>query len=310
MNLDELQSVQAKERQSSDLQHLRPSFYEEVGEFIEELRAERSKAVESAEDPFSKPAVGRLTNDIETATATVEAIYERRIGKVVKKASIAAADMPVEADGLTSEEQVLFETLVESIESNRENVLDVLSGKPESGGSRGEDQGDVVGDDSQAPDESIIRNADANSADPPERPAAADLMGTTDENATNVEDQDGSPTSVESDSPEGSSDVDPGKTPRSGTPEVDEVADETGDETEIETGDETEDETDGETARGSDGRSDSSDVPRTTVRITADVGRVVGTDDRDYHLGTDDVVTLPDPNAEVLLEKDAAKRID
>ena len=30
MNLDELQSVQARERQSSDLQHLRSSFYREV----------------------------------------------------------------------------------------------------------------------------------------------------------------------------------------------------------------------------------------------------------------------------------------
>jgi len=50
-------------------------------------------------------------------------------------------------------------------------------------------------------------------------------------------------------------------------------------------------------------------MPRTTVRITADVGEIVGADDRDYDLGTEDVVTLPEPNADVLVEKDAAERL-
>jgi len=128
MNLDELQSVQARERQSSDLQHLRSSFYQEVGEFIRERNEERARAVEDADDPFSEPEVRRLTDDIETAEGTVEAIYERRVGKVVKKASIAAAGMPVEDDGLTSEESALFESLVARIEDNRERVLSVLDG--------------------------------------------------------------------------------------------------------------------------------------------------------------------------------------
>jgi DNA replication factor GINS len=51
-------------------------------------------------------------------------------------------------------------------------------------------------------------------------------------------------------------------------------------------------------------------IPRTTVRITADVGEIVGADDRDYDLGSEDVVTLPSPNADVLVEKDAAERLD
>jgi hypothetical protein len=34
MNLDELQSIQSKERQKDSLQNLRPSFYREVGEYI------------------------------------------------------------------------------------------------------------------------------------------------------------------------------------------------------------------------------------------------------------------------------------
>ncbi|PSQ33050.1 hypothetical protein BRD11_05870, partial [Halobacteriales archaeon SW_12_69_24] len=60
----------------------------------------------------------------------------------------------------------------------------------------------------------------------------------------------------------------------------------------------------GATARGVPG------VPRTTVRITAEVGEVVGADDRDYDLSPEDVVTLPEPNAEVLLDNDAAERLE
>ncbi|MEF8777702.1 MAG: hypothetical protein V5A36_02190, partial [Natronomonas sp.] len=52
------------------------------------------------------------------------------------------------------------------------------------------------------------------------------------------------------------------------------------------------------------------EIPRTTVRITSDIGEIVGADDRDYDLGNEDVVTLPSPNADVLVEKDAAERLE
>ena len=58
------------------------------------------------------------------------------------------------------------------------------------------------------------------------------------------------------------------------------------------------------------GGADAPAIPRTTVRITADVGEVVGADDRDYDLSPADVVTLPAPNAEVLLDNDAAERLE
>ena len=51
-------------------------------------------------------------------------------------------------------------------------------------------------------------------------------------------------------------------------------------------------------------------MPRTTVRITDEVGQVVGADDRDYDLGAEDVVTLPEPNADVLVDKDAAEPLE
>jgi DNA replication factor GINS len=49
---------------------------------------------------------------------------------------------------------------------------------------------------------------------------------------------------------------------------------------------------------------------RTAVRITRDVGEVLGVDDSTYDLADGDVVTLPTTNAEPLLERDAARRIE
>lgn len=341
MNLDELQSVQARERQSSDLQHLRSSFYQEVGEFIRERNEERARAVEDADDPFSEPEVRRLTDDIETAEGTVEAIYERRVGKVVKKASIAAAGMPVEDDGLTSEESALFESLVARIEDNRERVLSVLDGDAPSVSCSVEDaapdaSGGVASEENAA-------NRSATGAEPPEpgdalsEPgddptdtegvSAADLMGTasTPDGETagdpggSAEDPLSTPSDVGADAPSVEA-VPPESTPP-------EMAPEPGSESPSDSSEPGHPERDGgptaetqaptaPSSGGSVDRSGSQDtaddipgMPRTTVRITADVGQIVGADDRDYDLGTEDVVTLPEPNADVLVEKNAAERL-
>ena len=320
MNLDELQSVQARERQSSDLQHLRSSFYQEVGEFIGELNEERASAVEDADDPFSEPEVRRLTDDIETAEGTVEAIYERRVGKVVKKASIAAAGMPVEDEGLTAEESALFESLVARIEDNRDRVLSVLDGDAPSvscsvEGTAPDDSG--VASDGGAADRSGSEAAPPDSGKAPDGAAgvsAADLMGTApptdaetaaapEESPPTTPDGRGDSPGVEAVPPESSPpepESEPGDDPGSGDAarDGDSMADVSPSAEPLA----------GESADRS-GAGDVPGMPRTTVRITADVGEIVGADDRDYDLGTEDVVTLPEPNAEVLVEKDAAERL-
>jgi len=50
-----LRSVQSKERQKDSLQNLRPSFYQEVGDYIADLEDERDRAAERADNPFSAP---------------------------------------------------------------------------------------------------------------------------------------------------------------------------------------------------------------------------------------------------------------
>jgi DNA replication factor GINS len=272
MNLDELQSVRSRERQTDSPQTLRASFYRDAAEYIEELRRERDRAAERAEDPFASSEVRRLTDDIETARSTVEAIYERRVGKVVKRASIAAAGMPTDQDGLTEEERVLFDALVRCIEENREHVLeDVLAG----GGSElsfgrddsvsGGDPADQAEPTADAPE--AIGNPPVIDDDPVD---ASSVMG------GDEADEPPEPTTTGDTEPTGATD-----------PAESEAAD--------------------STDEGSDA---AEPVNRTTVRITRDVGEIFGVDERAYQLASDDVVTLPSENAEPLLEQDAAEKLE
>ena len=336
MNLDELQSAQARERQSSDLQHLRSSFYREVGEFIEKLNEERARVVESVEDPFSEPEVRRLTDDIETAESTVEAIYERRVGKVVKKASIAAAGMPVESDGLTNEEQALFDDLVARIERNRDTVLSVLDGDSPTvscsidetsedetdvehareTGSPPVDEPSATGDRTGTPD----ANTDSGGV------SAADLMGGTNGSTAESENASVGRESPEIDSNAGDSNRPENSSRERNPPEPEAPPPESPSDTESDsptpptpepTSNNVESERNSrspseQNATGQEPTETSSEIPglpRTTVKITADIGQIVGADDRDYDLGAEDVVTLPEPNADVLVEKNAAERL-
>lgn len=319
MNLDELRTVQTKERQKDSLQHLRDSFYEDVAEYITDLKAERTQAADAADDPFSDPEVSRLTDEIETAEEVVEAVYERRVGKVVKLSSFAAADMPVDEEGLTTQERDLFEDLVGRIGENKERVLAILAGERDSGPASPPAGGDPVGagptdeppepthdapeqrepadtDAGPATEESPSRSEpavgmgvddspadpDAGSQDPP---APADLPPSNDADeviggATEAADApaphaDAEPTTPRADPPEEALAAGPG-----GASEPAEEADE------------------------------SPDAERTTVRITADVGTVLGVDDREYDLKSEDVVDLPSDNASALLQRDAAEKLE
>lgn len=320
MNLDELQSVQARERQSSDLQHLRSSFYREVGEYIRELTEERARIVEQADDPFSSSEVRRLSDDIETAEGTVEAIYERRVGKVVKKASIAAAGMPVDDDGLTDEEEALFDDLVARIENNRNAVLSVLDGDAPSVSCSIDSSDGTASTDPTPVDSSDTTPEPADAPPSPDTDgvSAADLMGEGPSGASEASADAAAPADAAAES----------------TPEVDSpsedplVSDSTAEPTEVQPdpqppGESPASVTDSDPSPGgstepnpSDSESESGQssdipgIPRTTVRITADVGEMVGTDNRDYDLGSEDVVTLPEGTAEALVDNGAAERLE
>ncbi|USZ67754.1 hypothetical protein NGM10_13585 [Halorussus salilacus] len=293
MNLDELRTVQSKERSKDSLQHLRESFYAEVGEYIEDLKDQRERAAERAESQFDDPEVNRLTDEIHTAEDVVEAIYERRVGKVVKRASLAAAGMPADDDGLTSEEQELFAELVEKIEANKEEVLDVLAG---------EVSGSTATTTDSTPDASPDPVSESAPADDV---SAADVMGGGRGDAAPA-----ATASAEAGSgPDASPGSDPATAadsddPRPGPEEAAAVAGGDGDPDPEQSADREpgeESEPDDPTA-GLD--------ERTTIRITRDVGEIFGVDERTYDLASEDVVTLPEENAGPLVERGAAEKLE
>ncbi len=301
MNLDELRSVQSKERQKDSLQNLRPSFYQEVGEYIADLEDERDRAAETADDPFASPEVSQLTDEIETAKDVVEAIYERRMGKLVKQASLSAAGMAANDEGLTAEEVDLFDDLVDRIQSNKNRVLDVLEGvEAETGTLENRDQATTADRPSSPADQdrSAREPADqAPSETPPER----------------IDPDQSVPDSTE---PTATGDATPGAD-SSGVSAADVMG---GDPPESpEQPDSAESSTDSEPTVGNSPETPATDggagadepsLDRLTVKITEDVGSILGVDDREYTLAADDVVTLPEQNATPLVEREAAEQLD
>jgi DNA replication factor GINS len=300
MDLDQLQSVRDRERQTDRLQQLRESFYEDAAEFVADLRAERQDAAAEADDPFDSSRVTRLTDRIRTAEQTLEAIYEKRVGKVVKAATFAAADLPTEAEGMTKEEAELFDTLVAEIEANRAEVLGRLSADhdradgPSSAASPADSPAspadspapldpDPDGDAAESgPDDGAVDAAEVMGGESPEPPPPPDEPAPPDAPPEEADGGEGPP--GEDTEHEGARDspTDAGES----SPEA--------------------------PAAEASGATDAAapDVERALVRITDDVGPILGVDDREYDLAADDVVTLPAENAEPLVERGAAERLE
>ncbi|GAB3697724.1 DNA replication complex subunit Gins51 [Halorubrum pallidum] len=374
MNLDELRSAQAKERRKDSLQHLRDSFYDDVAAYVADLRAARDRRAEQVDKPFSDDDVRRMSDEVETAEEVAEALYERRVGKVVKIASFAAADMPVEDEGMTTEERELFDDLVDRIGENKSRVLDVLSGDaPPSSDpdatAQSADSDRSTSDVSEATPDSVEATSDSGSpsadadhsalagamggSEPDEaggsplddgdavdldEPGDAlpedtvDALADSAPEATTADEGDGAPAGATGDTAEsgaarddarreattdgsgdptasaGATEVPPEPAPP-GAPGVKEsgVAGQSGSDgdAESDTSPTGEGDPDGAAASGPAARDD-----RTTVKITRDVGAILGVDDREYELASEDVVTLPAENADPLVRRDAAERLE
>ena len=271
MNLEDLRAAQSRERATDGLQDLRESFYGDVAEYLESLKERREDAASAATDPFGDPEVQELTDKIETAEQVAEAIYERRMGKLVKQASLAAAGVPDDQDGLTAEELDLYTDLVARIEENKSHVLDVISG-------------DVDREDAYADaDATDALDASAESSSGADSSAAAAMGGGLDDATDDASAGDDSAPTATDDAP-GTANADAGAS------------------ADASPGDETVD--GGESTDGGES------FDRTTVRLTRDVGEIFGVDERPYTLEAEDVVTLPEENAEPLVEKGAAEKLD
>jgi DNA replication factor GINS len=292
MNLDELRTVQSSERQSDRLQHLRDGFYEEVGEYVRELKTQREQAADDADDPYGAPEVRRLTDEIETATTVVEAIWEARIGKLVNQASLAATDMGTVDDaveGLTDEERDLFEQVVAAIEANNARIQTALDAEAPIDASS-DDESPHASSDARTPDDTTATAAD----DPAAAETAADDPG-----PVAPDEPDTQPTATEAPVAGGDTGA---EAPRA-TDEPATIGDDTPSGDAVTTDDGTATSVDG-------GAAGPASTERETVQITEDIGEIAGMDEREYHLEADDVAMLPSENADALVERDAARRLE
>ncbi|MFB6069065.1 MAG: hypothetical protein ABEJ90_03965, partial [Halobacterium sp.] len=283
MNLEDLRSAQTRERATDGLQDLRDSFYADVAEYIQELKDRRDDAAAAADDPFGDPEVQELTDKIETAEQVAEAIYERRMGKLVKQASLAAAGMPDDENGLTAEERDLYSDLVNRIETNKSHVLDVISGDAES-------SHDADGVHTEPRDATASGQSSGSAGES----SAAAAMGSGLEDSTD----DGTAGATD-DGTARATDDQTARSPPEDAPDAvaEDLARVNGDDGDRD-------------AAGEDDGEATDGVERTTVRVTDDVGEILGVDERPYDLEAEDVVTLPVENARPLVEKDAAEKLD
>jgi DNA replication factor GINS len=320
VNLDELRSVQSAERQSDALQHLRDGFYRDAGEYVQELREQRREAAEDAVDPYGDEEIRRLTDEIETAKNVTEAIWEARIGKILREASLSATDMSASAEGLTPEEAALFDRVVDAIEQNREAIQNALEDTESVPPSTVTAPGREEGGDSGASD-------DGGRPTPPDEPtpdAAPGSDGTGSGGPPRPDDPGsgstataGGPVSDSTAASTASADGDegdlPGEAKTATSPSSGELPDEGSDGPADATRERVPEAGAADTASSpSDGEEDSAETgspdgtDRIRVRITEDVGTIAGVDGRAYHLAADDVAELPDANARPLIERDAA----
>jgi DNA replication factor GINS len=334
MDLNELQSVRDRERQTDKLQQLRESFYADAGEFIQQLRAERDRAVERAKDPFDSPEVRQLSDEIKTAQQTVEAIYEKRVGKIVKAASFAAADLPAEVDGMTAEEQALFEHLVGNIEDNRNHVLALIDGdEPPSQGSTAS-AATTTGQADPAPQSGSQGHSPSESAGGGHEPTPGDDAGEdvpagwddgTDSEGVTAADVMGGDTGPPDGAPARQTDTaQPAggaeSTASQNTGESATQASESGRAGERESAPPSGEPVDPpvrkdggqEPVTQESQTADQEPAPameRQRVQMLEGVETFLGFDERDYDLEADDIVTLPATNADILLERGVAREL-
>jgi DNA replication factor GINS len=113
-----------REERKSKLVPLESDFYEKAARQIRELEEEKSRI----EDIYSTK-YSIIEDEIKTARKSLENIIERRMGKIIKEASLRASSKQKEKqdiDSLTQEERELYNHLLELVTRWRSQVLDKI----------------------------------------------------------------------------------------------------------------------------------------------------------------------------------------
>ncbi len=97
MDIEQLRIAQQKEKKSRKLQDLEDSFY---------------------------PKARALAKQNQSARKLLEKIYEKRIGKIIKLASLSANGSNTSTSEMTKEEKQIYRNIVEQLEKSRKKILE------------------------------------------------------------------------------------------------------------------------------------------------------------------------------------------
>jgi DNA replication factor GINS len=109
MNLDDLKVIRSNERSTRKLTQLKPDFYLDVKAYLYSLRA--------TEDQKKK-------DELVNALSVIEAIYDKRVVKIIRLASLRAKGL-VEDAPLTNEELKIYDGIYQLFTGYRDLMLGV-----------------------------------------------------------------------------------------------------------------------------------------------------------------------------------------
>ncbi len=119
-----------REERKSKIVPLESGFYEKAAKQIHELEEEKNRIEDASSTKYSI-----LDDELKTARKSIESIVERRIGKIIKEASLRASSKTREKqdiDSMTPEERELYNKLLELMTTWRSKLLDKIFKKEKS----------------------------------------------------------------------------------------------------------------------------------------------------------------------------------
>ena len=106
MSFEHIREIQRREKNSSRLSEVEPSFYKDLAAYIKESTA-------------SCKASGNGFRELENTVKLAREVFEKREQKIVMKALRSVRTKEYDEELMTEEEKALFKTLVEAIRTNR-----------------------------------------------------------------------------------------------------------------------------------------------------------------------------------------------
>lgn len=116
MNID-LSKIIRQERSSEKLQKLEGDFYKKVGEYLKSLEEEKAKL-----DPYSTKAL-IIEDKLRTDRLNIKNIIDRRLRKIIDKASLKASGHQGYIEFSIKEEEDIYTQVLESITQGKKKIL-------------------------------------------------------------------------------------------------------------------------------------------------------------------------------------------